>query len=317
MRGLSAFFYNELKGGALKPLLDYVLADNTLDLEIRNNYINVYYRGGNILDVKVKKSIFQFHFEDKYLKKHPFILSSTLNKYKALLDWNNFFPIAKQAMDFYFTKTMKQEREFQQLVVRENNNSSIANGTDYFIIDIEYDNHANARFDLIAIEWQSDRTYRKLSKNVKPPKLVVIEMKYGDGSFKGSAGIHKHITDFDTFKSKPTEVKDFKEEMLFVFKQKRDLGLIPCLSGADKTNANAVKEFDSEIEMIFLIANHNPASKILLNELSILRNPNCKFITSNFMGYGLYIENAFDYHTFAERYKSHICTLKSIEEQKK
>jgi len=88
-------------------------------------------------------------------------------------------------MDFYFTKHMKEEREYQHLWVRENNYSSIANSTDYFIADIEYDNHKNARFDIVAIEWLSDASIRKL-KNGHNPKLVVIEMKYGDGAFRGS-----------------------------------------------------------------------------------------------------------------------------------
>lgn len=48
----------------------------------------------------------------------------------------------------------------------------------------------NARFDIVAIEWDSDTSIRKLKKGHKP-KLVVIEMKYGDGAFKGSAGISK------------------------------------------------------------------------------------------------------------------------------
>lgn len=306
MRGLSKYFFQELKAGSLNQLLNYVLDDNTLDLEIRSDYINIYYRGGNILRVNNNgNSGFLFHFEEKYLTNHPFLVPLKLNNFKISLDWNNFFPLAKQAMDYYFTKDTKQEREFQQLVVRENNNSSIANATDYFIIDIEYDNHTNARFDLIAVEWPSVASHRKLSNGFKP-KLVVIEMKYGDGSFKGSAGIHKHINDFNSFKSNPAQISAFKDEMLGVFKQKRDLGLIPCLSGIGKTNSNAVSQFADDIEMIFLIANHDPASTILQTELAGVQNHDINFITSNFMGYGLYKENTFDYPSFIQRYNSQI-----------
>jgi len=306
MRGLKQFFFNELKAGSLKPLLNYIQDDNTLDLEIRADYINIYYRGGNVLRVKHdKNSRFLFHFDEKYLKKHPFIIPLQLNNFKNNQDWNSFFPLAKQAMDYYFTKDSKQEREFQQLVVRENNNSSIANGTDYFIIDIEYDNHDHARFDLIAVEWPSIASQRKLSKSFKP-KLVVIEMKYGDGSFKGSAGIHKHISDFNIFISNLSKVNEFKNEMLGIFNQKRALGLIPCLSGIGKTNSNAVLQFDDEIEMIFLIANHDPESKILKIQLSGIQNQNVKFITSNFIGYGLYKENLFDCPSFISRYLAQI-----------
>lgn len=304
MRGLTPNFFNELYSGSLNSLLVCVKSDNTLDLEIRENYINIYYRGGNILRVSNKKSTYQFHFDEKYLK-NQLLLIQTINNFKSNQDWNNFFPLAKQAMDYYFTKDMKQEREFQQLVIRENNNSSIANGTDYFIIDIEYDNHANARFDLIAVEWPSKASNRKLSKGFKP-KLVVIEMKYGDGSFKGSAGILKHINDFNIFKSNLTQVSKFMDEMVEVFKQKRDLGLIPCLSGIGKTNSNAVTKFAEDIEMIFLIANHDPESNILQSQLSEIQNQDIKFITSNFMGYGLYQENVFKYFEFIERYKTQI-----------
>ncbi len=98
--------------------------------------------------------------------------------FKSNQNWNEYFPEAKQVMDIYFSNHMHEEREFQQLAVRENNYSSIANGTDYFIIDIEYDNHKNARFDLIAAEWPSKGSIRKLQKGFKP-NLLIIEMKYG------------------------------------------------------------------------------------------------------------------------------------------
>jgi hypothetical protein len=285
-------------------LLEYVKRDNTLDIEIRENYINIYYRGGNALKVsEISDKRYDYHFDSKYLALASFISLETITSYKTNLDWNNYFPMAKQAMDMYFTRYNKEEREYQQLVVRENNSSSIANSTDYFIIDIEYDNHKNARFDIVAIEWISDASIRRL-KNGYKPKLVVIEMKYGDGAFKGSAGIQKHIIDFENFTVNPQTVSEFKEEMLSVFRQKRQLGLIPSLSG--NGNLNDVTQFTDEIELMFLIANHDPASSILQTELSGFNNQNIKFITSNFTGFGLFKENVFDYEQFSQRFKSQL-----------
>jgi hypothetical protein len=285
-------------------LLEYVKRDNTLDIEIREDYINIYYRGGNALKVKeAGVNRYDFHFDREYLKVATFLSEEIINVFKAKFDWNNYFPMVKQAMDFYFTKYNKEEREYQQIVVRENNYSSIANATDYFIIDIEYDNQKNARFDIVSIEWISDAAIRKL-KNSYKPKLIVIEMKYGDGAFKGSAGIHKHITDFEDFTANPQTVADFKDEMLNVFRQKRQLGLIPRLS--ENGNLNEVTQFAGEIEMMFLIANHDPASSILQTELSGLNNQNIKFITSNFTGFGLFKENVFDYEQFSQCFKSQI-----------
>lgn len=300
MRLLDPTFFKELKAGSLTPLLEYVIADNTLDLEIRKNYINIYYRGGNILDVKMKKSGFLFHFEEKYFKKDP-LIKADIDKYKIARDWNKFFPIAKQAMDIYFTTHTKQEREYQQLVIRENNNSSIANGTDYFIIDIEYDNSDKSRFDLIAIEWPSVGSLRKAPIHFTP-KLLIIEMKYGDHALSGGAGMLKHWADFHRFISNPIANAKFKIEMLNLFSQKRQLGLIPCLP--PEQNRNPILKFDDTIELAFLITNHDPASTKLKTELSSLGAVPAKFITSNFMGYGIYNESVYTLVDFKARFKN-------------
>lgn len=299
-RSLSDSFISDLISGKLKEILFYVQSDNTLDIEIRENYINIYYRGGNILKIiETSKGNYDFHFDSKYLSVATFLTNNLLDKYKLCLDWNNYFPLMKQAMDFYFSKFRKEEREYQQLVVRENNYSSIANSTDYFIIDIEYDNHANARFDLVAVEWPSNSSQRRLSKVYKP-KLVVIEMKYGDRALSGTAGMKKHYNDFVTFTSTESVLNEFKNEMLDVFRQKRALGLLPCLSSS--SNSNQITQFADVPELAFLIANHDPASTKLKTELASCGNISAKFITSNFMGYGIYNERVFDLDEFSKKH---------------
>lgn len=54
MRELSKDFLNNLKSakGLLHPILERVEQDDTLMLAIRDNYINIYYRGGSLLKVK-------------------------------------------------------------------------------------------------------------------------------------------------------------------------------------------------------------------------------------------------------------------------
>jgi len=297
-RILDKNFVKELLAGSLKGCLEYVINDDTLDLEIRENYINIYYRGGNALKVNKNGKDYQYEFDDNYIKEtNPVISKAELDKLRNQPDWNNYFPKAKQTMDFYFSKHRNEEGEFQQLVVRENNYSSIANGTDYFIIDIEYDNHKNARFDIIAVEWPSETSKRKLSKNYKP-KLVIIEMKYGDGALSGDAGMEEHGNDFSKFISNPTDLNDFKKEMLCLFKQKRALGLIPCLSNSN--NSNEIIEFAEKVELTFLIANHDPASQILKKELSSLGNLKASFIVSNFMGYGIYNNCVYELSQFKQ-----------------
>ena len=235
-RGLSPDFIKDLidkNSGWLKEILAYVKKDNTLDLEIRKNYIDIYYRGGKILEItergkckknsekiKYKDSKYTYEYDEKYLKNLAYSPGNALNTYIAVGEWNNYFPMMKQAMDFHFSTYAKEEREYQQLVVRENNYSSIANSTDYFIIDVEYQFGNKFRFDLIAVEWPT--TSRR---SPKKPKLIIIEMKYGDGSLKNGSGIVKHCEDYNAFISIPQRVDDFKEEMHKVYQQKRDLDL--------------------------------------------------------------------------------------------
>ena len=214
-------FINDLKNGQLTPLLDYIKHDNTLDLQIREQYINIYYLGGNILKVSEKKNLYDFYFDYKYISSSS-VKKDVIDGYKKSQDWNSYFPVAKQAMDFYFTKHKKEEREFQQLIVRENNYTSIANSTDYFVIDIEYDTQSNARFDIIAVEWPSESSIRKLSKGYRP-KLCVMELKYGDDALGGGSGMLKHWNDFKKFSTSPS-VSEFKSEMIDLFNQKRALG---------------------------------------------------------------------------------------------
>jgi len=300
-RYLDSYFINDLQEGQLTELLDYVKRDNTLDLEIRDNEIHIYYRGGKALGVKPKNNLHDFTFDYAYLKACPFLEKDTIKVRQKDKNWNAYFPIAKQAMDFYFSKHGKEEREFQQLVVRENNYSSIANSTDYFVIDIEYDNRKGARFDIIACEWPSVASKRSNpSKN--PPKLAIIEKKYGDGALKGKSGMNKHCEDFNKFIANASNVYEFKQEMIELLKQKRKLGLIPGITESNKDNNNDVNEFAKEIDLIFLIANHKPAKSVLKSEIESLKNHDAKFITSNFMGYGIYHQNIFNQKDFLKRF---------------
>ena len=303
VRRLDEYFVKELLCGQLKDCLIYVRDDDTLDMEIRENSINIYYRGGNVLKVKKNGNSYQYGFDDNYLPSNSTGIKNRLHELRNHNNWNDYFPKAKQAMDFYFKDHQKEEREFQQLVVRENNFSSIANGTDYFIIDIEYDNHKNARFDIIAVEWPSETSKRKLLANYKP-KLVIIEMKYGDGALSGNSGMKKHENDFLEFISNEADLNEFKKEMLFLFKQKRELGLIPCLSSSK--NSNEIKEFVEDVDLLFLIANHDPASQKLTKELSSLNWHDSGFIISNFMGYGIYKQCVYKTLQFKQLFKRQV-----------
>ena len=301
MRGLTDHFIDQLKSGLLLPMLGLAQLDCTLCLEIRGNYINIYYRGGNIIRIEGKQEVFQASFDRKYLDndstKVP-DLPGVLNNPEAVKAWIDTIPFLKHEMDIWFGLHPKNEREFQQLMIRENNCGNSAKGTDYFICDVEYANDTG-RFDLIAVQWPSSSVHRKNNSNLR---LAFIEMKCLDNALTGTSGLCKHVKDINTFLSKTENLENIKEEMKVIFNQKLDLGLI--------NNQKSIESFsDDKPEFILALINHDPESSILRNELE--RLPDCSYAeitiaTSNFMGYGLYSQGIYGLEEFLTKFERRI-----------
>lgn len=290
-RGLSDEFMMELKDGFLKPLLDFVKKDDTLLLQIRNNYINIYYRGGSLLKLEETGNNYKACFDENYFKEGKVYLPNIINNNSTIKEWIDKIPNLKQCIDEYFSLIKNSsEREFQQLVARENSNSIISNSTDYFVTDIEYANSSiQARFDIIAIKWISSVAARKKTENCR---LALIEMKFADNALTGNSGLVDHINKAEIFCSNKENLNTLKLETITVFEQLRTLGLIKFSKNG---NENKIKQLhDEKPEFIFLLANHDPATttlKKIINEVKPMENAELKFATSSFMGYGLYEEN--------------------------
>lgn len=302
-RRISDEFRDELKFGKLKTLLDCVLEDDSLCLELRGNAVNIYYRGGSLFKINDKNDKYNITFDTRYDK------DKKLNPNPDIEEAVKSIPFYKQAMDKWFHKHPKYEREFQQIILRENNNSGkISRATDYYIVDIEYqDNENSSRFDMVAFKWPSNGAARK---NTNAFSLAFIEVKYGDNAVGGSAGIKKHLDDLKSFIDDKEKLKEFKEDMEQVFKQKCKLGLIDGLSENltnqlnDKSNQKQVniRLSDDEPEVIFIFVNHDPESKKINNILSDINISDYPFkilaAQSSFMGYGLYMDNMIEIKDF-------------------
>ena len=190
-------------------------------------------------------------------------------------------------MDWWLYEHPRYEKEFQQVIARENNNHGrISGGTDYFIADIEYA-EKSSRFDMVALKWLSKGAVRKDTHKVS---LSLIEVKYGDGALSGTAGIEKHLKDFQEFLKDGQKVTEFCKDMSAVFQQKCKLGLVDGLKDS---------QFEVEIsalnpEVIFIFANHDPDSKILRRILNGINPADYSFsiyiANSSNMGYCLYTD---------------------------
>ena len=191
-------------------------------------------------------------------------------------------------MDEYFSKRPKAEREFQQLVARENTNSTISKSCEYYITDIEVTDPGFARFDMSAVRW--------LTKDRKNGRCIpaLFEMKYSDGALGGKAGLLKHLKDMEAFIKSEPRYKKLLETLISQFNQLDQIGLLRFNKGV--TNAQVQINPNDKPEVIFILSNHNPRSTKLRR---ILKDPEIKqygdsplfdlrFYVASFAGYGLH-----------------------------
>ena len=293
-RAISKDFLDDLLTGELKPLLDMVHIDDTLDLELRGKCINIYYRGGSLFRIKEKGSgTYEICFDSNYCNTEAWRNTGSKVESKPTIEQAvKDIPYYKQAMDMWFHKHPKYEREFQQLLVRENNNQGdISKSTDYYIIDIEYaDSNENrkSRFDIVALKWESKSSARR---NTEKCSIALMELKYGDGALNNESGVKEHLNDLKSFMSIEKEkLDDFKKDIETVFKQKCQLGLV---DGLQEKQYEVSISFENP-EVIFLFANHDPDSSVLVKELTDINYNDYKDVfdiyiaEASYIGYGLY-----------------------------
>lgn len=214
-------------------------------------------------------------------------------------------------MDFYFSLHSNSEREFQQLIVRENNLPMLSKKAakmiplecKYFITDIEFQEIKNGpRFDMSAI-----RLLKSEQKNTWSLQPALIEMKYGDDSLKGDGddnnkenlgkpkpGLIKHLQDIDALIADDGRYRTLIETMQFQFKQLCSLGLIKFSN--DENIKEIIIDSVQTPEVIVILTNHNPLDPVLGNVLNYSkidvleksRNFHLKFHVSSFSGYALH-----------------------------
>jgi hypothetical protein len=101
------------------------------------------------------------------------------------------------------------------------------------------------------------------------------------------SSLSQHYKDFKNFIADKT----FIDDMLTVFRQKRQLGLINDFE-LDLSNKGKYKDIDKceqNIEFVGLLANYKKGSTNLKTELTKMGS--CNVFRSHYMGYGLFASN--------------------------
>ena len=236
------------KEGKLGGLIEMVKNDDELVLQIREDYFNVYYKGGNMLKVSSENS-FQFDYNyfkceisldtQEQRKKRIDKRRSILDSLKNTRDYKTFIDEMKKLMDKYWIWLYNEkhrslhEKDTQHALCISNTES-----TDYTIIDLEfqvsirkdctyhyepsslprhpgiYVCEKSPRFDIIAVR-NSDR------------RLCVIELKNGLDALVGKSGIGDHADSFEgSIGKNPLAELTFTKEMEKVVCDKKRLKLL-------------------------------------------------------------------------------------------
>lgn len=249
-----------LLDGCLHPILKALHADDTLMLGLRGDYVSVYYRGGELLkirpgssgDFRITANIDYGHPQDH--------LDRTVGTAAHADSVVATVPAMKWLMDCHSKIRSSHEREFQQLVVRENNRSRSAGSSDYFITDMEHAS-GKSRFDMLGARW--GHRDRKHGDRLTP---VIFEMKYGEQALTGGAGLEKHIKDLRGWLSELEFIAKLKANVGSQFNQLDELGLLD-FNRSKSIKAGEFKCGHDRPQVVLVFAAVNPRSRRLLQAL--------------------------------------------------
>ena len=230
--------------GKYKEIIDFASQrKNELDVQIRDNYLNIYYRGGNLLRINPRSFDFDksyFHRGAKDMRKTHLIKSDKTEDKERVASYQRkrdvMFSILrnkgmaaycaqmKEIMDEWeedlHTIGISHDEKNEQQQISMNNRGD----TDYTVVDLEYavstkynfkyDGNSTKqvpRFDVIAVD--------------KTGQIVVIELKTGLGAIDNNSGISAHM---DCFKHSigSDSNNNFINEMDELLEQKQKLKLI-------------------------------------------------------------------------------------------
>lgn len=257
MHKLSDNFMNCLKSGFLAGILTAVRGDYDLDLEIRENYINIYFKGHSLLKLtEIDPTKYNVKIHKKFA--NGLKLPSVLIDKKTTADFLRNIPQLKQNI---IRVKSSLEIEYEQMIIRANNLER-RNNSEYFIINRQYIK-TKARFDLIGIFW--DRNNRRKNQEVD---LCLMEVKFALN--EDIKDVHKQLARYyDTLELKAAEIA---EESETVFRQKLELGLYAQSSNRlDAMKTLVISRNLSRFQFILVLVDYNPNStKLCLDNIASL-----------------------------------------------
>ena len=250
MRKLSTTFMYSLKDGFLKCITQKVKEDPDLNLEIRDNYINIYYKGNSLLKLtEINPSRYRVEIHEKFLK--GLDIPSDLVDEGTTAKFVSNIPLLKQNINEHGKCSI--EIEYEQMIIRANNYER-RNNSEYFIIDRQY-TVPTGRFDLTGIYW--NRNKRRKGQEVP---LCLMEVKFAIN--EDISEIHEQLKRY--YEAIKPKAESIAEECQTIFRQKLELELY----NQAKERVEAMKTLSlskdiSQFQFILVLVDYNPNSKKL------------------------------------------------------
>mgnify|MGYP001102406019 FL=1 len=277
MRKLSDTFLQDLKSGFLSGLMARVRQDIDLDLEIRQDYLNIYYKGNSLLKLQ---EICPGQYR---VVIHPKLSGNT-----------QFQDLTGQATADLFLAQIPQikenilqhgksslEIEYEQLIIRANNCES-RNNSEYFIVDRQVTAGKAGRFDLTGFYWP-----RKGRRRDQVVSACLFEVKFALN--RDIQDVHQQLERYyQAVKERPDEIAAQTQTML---RQKLELGLFkqpPERLAALKTLT--LSPDLNNYRFILLLVDYNPNSQLFARS-TLARLPFASQVRVLHTGFALWDSN--------------------------
>ena len=247
-REISKELWEKLTQGEYKEIIEFASKrKNNLDVQIRDNYLNIYYRGGNLLRLHPRSMYFDefyFHTDVKKNRKIHIVEKANNGDADSIKLWNDYKEQRDKMLNILKEKDgMPEYCEKMKALMNEWENAlntiGISHKEKNAQQEISMNNRGATSYTVIDVEYAVSRNFNfsydgKLNKKVprfdmivvdKMGQLYVVELKTGLGAIEGASGIAAHI---DCYKHSIGRDKDgeFINEMEALLEQKKALNLI-------------------------------------------------------------------------------------------
>ena len=264
-RGIhKASLFKSMNSGSLKRLLNIVREDDNYVVLLRDDYFNVYYRGGNVAKVTGDKSV---DFDKEYFRQHKDkskedydqIEENIIRAKRLFKDghYKDYLDMIIPAMNNYFSLGLKgdEEKESQHQLSINNTYESLS---EYMILDLEYGVSIKSKFSYCG----KRRCGKKRNSIPKPRfdivtirkkdgKICIMELKKGTKALRNISGLGEHAESFEHTVGFSKEREEcFVKEMRFVLEQMKTLCLIN----------ESVEIRSNEVEYLFVFQENDKQS---------------------------------------------------------